>query len=327
MAGGRRGRPFDGPFDGDEIVNQPEPALVAAQAAAARKSVLSGNAMGVASMLMWSAGFPAADILLDTWPPLALITARFVLALALLIPLWIAIDGWRIVRHAHWARGSVVGAIGFGLGAYLLLQAQALTDPVSVALIASASPIAGTLIEMLHRTRRLTWRFGAGLAASVAGGAVATSALAPADLGPGAACAVASVFLFVWGSMAAVRDFPGLSPVGRSTVTLAGGMVAVSVIFLGSRAAGLDVLPRATVTQDQVGLLLVYAIAGMALSQVMWIASVGRLGVAVAAFHINVAPFYVMLLMVALGASWNWPQAAGAAIVALGVMLSQRRGA
>ena len=65
--------------------------------------------------------------------------------------------------------------------------------------------------------------------------------------------------------------------------------------------------------------------AGMALSQVMWIASVGHLGVAVAAFHINVAPFYVMLLMIALGGSWSWPQAIGAAIVAFGVLLSQER--
>ena len=63
----------------------------------------------------------------------------------------------------------------------------------------------------------------------------------------------------------------------------------------------------------------------MALSQVMWVASVGRLGVAVASFHINVAPFYVMLLMLALGAGWNWTQALGGAIVVLGVVVAQRR--
>ncbi|WP_291837882.1 hypothetical protein [Limimaricola sp.] len=45
---------------------------------------------------------------------------------------------------------------------------------------------------------------------------------------------------------------------------------------------------------------------------------------AVAAFHINIAPFYVMMILLALGGVWNWPQAIGAAIVALGVVLAQR---
>lgn len=27
--------------------------------------------------------------------------------------------------------------------------------------------------------------------------------------------------------------------------------------------------------------------------------------------HINVAPFYVMLILVALGQTWSWPQAIG----------------
>jgi drug/metabolite transporter (DMT)-like permease len=61
-----------------------------------------------------------------------------------------------------------------------------------------------------------------------------------------------------------------------------------------------------------------------ALSQLLWVASAGRLGVAVAAFHVNVAPFYTMLILLALGGVWSWPQAIGAAIVAFGVVLAQR---
>ncbi|MBC6408438.1 MAG: EamA family transporter [Rhodobacteraceae bacterium] len=83
-------------------------------------------------------------------------------------------------------------------------------------------------------------------------------------------------------------------------------------------------LPAARPDGQAVGLLLIYAMAGMALSQVMSIASVGHLGVATASFHIDTAPLYVMLIMVALGGSWSWPQAIGAAIVGLGVVLAQR---
>ena len=62
----------------------------------------------------------------------------------------------------------------------------------------------------------------------------------------------------------------------------------------------------------------------MALSQAMWIASVGRLGIAVASFHMNLAPFYVMLVMLGMGGGWNWPQALGAVVVGLGVIIAQR---
>ena len=37
----------------------------------------------------------------------------------------------------------------------------------------------------------------------------------------------------------------------------------------------------------------------------------------------NAVPFYVMLITFALGGSWNWAQAAGAAMVVLGVAVAQ----
>ena len=67
------------------------------------------------------------------------------------------------------------------------------------------------------------------------------------------------------------------------------------------------------------------AVAAMGLSQVLFLASVSKLGIAATSFHINIAPFYVMLIMVALGAAWSWPHAIGAAIVGAGVLLAQRR--
>ena len=53
---------------------------------------LSGNALGVASLFIWAAGFPAAEELLDTWHPVALTAARFLMAMVLLMPLWVLAD-------------------------------------------------------------------------------------------------------------------------------------------------------------------------------------------------------------------------------------------
>lgn len=43
-----------------------------------------------------------------------------------------------------------------------------------------------------------------------------------------------------------------------------------------------------------------------------------------ASFHMNAVPFYVMVIVVlSLGRDWDWMQAIGAALVAVGVLVSQ----
>ena len=293
-------------------------------ARARNRQIVSGNALGMASMFAWACGFPAAEFLLASWPPLALIAARFAFAVGLLMVIWMMRDGIRPLSQVQWGRGTLVGGLTFGLGAYLLLLAQSLTDPVTVAIIASACPIAAAIVEVTDGTRRMTGAFLTGLAASVIGGVVAVGGGSVDALGLGALAAIVSCFLFVFGSLYTVRDLGHLSEIGRSTVTLSGGLVFTAGALLISHMAGLEVLPTRAIDLNQIGLLAIYAVAGMALSQVMWIASVGKLGVAVASFHINVAPFYVMLIMVSLGDGWSWPKAVGAAIVIAGVIVAQK---
>jgi len=303
------------------VTQAPDPML--SPVAGARGTVVSGNALAVGSMITWAAGFPAAELLLQDWSPLALIAARLGLTVAMLIPLWLCLEGPRPLLTARWSRGLLVGGLGFGIGAYLLLVGQSLTDPVTVAIIASACPIAAVLVEMVYDRRRLTRGFAIGLLATVVGGIIATGGGSVA-LGLGALAAVASCFLFAWGSHMAVRDFPALTALGRTTLTFAGGFVVMAVLVLGSHAIGVDVTPTGTFDFNDFGLLAIYAGVGMALSQVLFLASVGRLGVALTAFHINIAPFYVMLLMLVLGGSWDWTAAMGALVVALGVLVAQR---
>ncbi|UUV05845.1 DMT family transporter [Ruegeria sp. YS9] len=294
-------------------------------APAGQYSALSGNGLAVASMLTWAAGFPAAEVLLQTWPPVALLAARLALAVLVMVPVWVILDGPRRVVSARWGHAMTVGGLGIGSGMFLLIVAQKLTDPVTVALIVSCAPLVATLLELAAGTRRLKWNFALGVLVSVVGGLIATSALAPAQLGLGAACAVGSTVLFCWASMATARDFPELSQTGRTTITFVGGLGMASLLVFGSAQFGLEVMPATAFDVQQAGMLLIYALVSMGLSQVLFITSVGKLGVALASFHINVAPFYVMLIMLMLGDEWNWTRALGAGIVAMAVVLAQDR--
>ena len=289
-----------------------------------RNRVLSGNGLAICSVLFWAAGFPAADLLLVEWHPVALMMMRFAMALAFLLPLWLLVDGPAAVGSARWGRALWIGVVGFGTGTNLLLFAQWYTDPVTVALIATTTPLAATLIEVLGRQRRLTRRFLTGLTASVAGGAIAVGGSTSPDLGWGILMAIGSGFFFVWASNAAVRDFPELSPIGRSTITFVGAAMFTAVVFsVGIHMQAFE-LPSA-ISSRQWGLLAIYSVAAMALSQILFIASVGKLGIALSSFHINIAPFYVMVMLIALGGTWDWRAVIGAAIVGFGVLIAQER--
>ncbi len=299
-------------------------ALVAAER---QNSAFSGNSLAIASMLTWAAGFPAAELLLQSWPPVALLTARLALAIVFMVPIWVLIDGPTRVLRARWGHAMLVGGIGLGTGMFLIIVAQKLTDPVTVAIIASCAPLVATLLELASGTRRLKWNFALGVVVSIVGGLIATSAVAPAQLGLGAACAVLSTGLFCWASMATARDFPELSQMGRTTITFTGGLVIATILLFGSSHMGMNVMPSKPVDLEQAGMLVIYALISMGLSQLLFVSSIGKLGVALASFHINIAPFYVMVIMVVLGEEWNWTRALGAAIVAVAVVLAQDRNA
>jgi drug/metabolite transporter (DMT)-like permease len=290
---------------------------------------LSGNAFATVSMVAWAAGFPAAEALLDTWDPLAMVLGRFLMAMTLIIPLWMLTGGPARSRGLRWSRGLFVGGIGFGGGAWSILISQWYTDPVTVAIIAATTPLAATLVAWWYDRQPLTRGFTLGLIATLIGGLIATGVASgqamPADLGPGAAMAVTSALLFSWASHHIVRDLPDADVLTRTVISSLGALIFIALAYAAFLAVGLTALPPLPLSGTDWGLIALYGILAFGISQFAWIAAADKLGVAVAAFHINIAPFYVMLILVALGGAWSWPQAIGAAIVGAGVILAQRR--
>ena len=73
----------------------------------------------------------------------------------------------------------------------------------------------------------------------------------------------------------------------------------------------------------ELGAILIYAVGGLAVQQLLWLMAVGRLGIGLSTLHVNLTPFYVMLILFVLGDGWDWQRAFGAAIVGLGVLIAQ----
>jgi len=287
---------------------------------------VGGNLACMTAIMLFAVGFPAADLLLQDWGVVSLIATRNMLGLLLLVCLWVIFEDWKTVTSAPWLSGIRIGAIGFGLGATLLLVCQSMTNAVTAALAAASMPVAAVAYEVALDGRRLTRNFLTGVVLVLIGGYLATGMdINDANFGAGALIGLLAAIIFAWGSRSTVKSLPNLSPVGQTVVTTAGmaffclALYLVLILFNlpGTHAAALD--------SKSWSLLLIYAWVSLAISQAFWITGVGKLGVGLASFHLNAAPFYVMLILLALGGSWNWMQALGALILAGGVVIAQLR--
>ena len=280
--------------------------------------------MCMLSMLIWAMGLPAATLLLATVPPLPLTAARMLMAAACLLPLWGLVEGFGALRTAPWRKGVLIGGGTLGLGAFLLVLGQGMTDAVTVAVISASMPVVGIAIEVLLDGRKLSRNLVVGVLLSLIGGWLALDDGPDGmSLGMGAALCFVSVVVYTLGSRLTVTSFVALSPLGRTTVTLTGAAMATTVAASGAALAGASAPQWQALGWTELGALAIFAIGGLAISQFLWIRSVGHLGIALSSLHINATPFYVMLIMFALGGHWSWSQAAAAALVGLGVLVAQ----
>jgi drug/metabolite transporter (DMT)-like permease len=291
---------------------------------ASSQGLLTANLICLASMMIWAAGLPAGNLIVPHMPPIALTAARATLAALILVPVWWAIEGAGAVRGANWLRGAWVGFVALGLASVFVVIALALTDSVTVAIITATMPVAGIALECFADKRPFTRAIALGLLLSLVGGLIGLSGNAESlDLGLGALAALASVLCYTWGSRETVRALPDMTALGRSTVTVAGAAV---VMLIAAVADG--VIRGAWPNWSAIGLteftgLAIFGIGSMAVSQLLWIVSVGRIGIGAASLHMNAVPFYVMLIVFLFGGPWNWWQTAGAVVVVTGAFVAQ----
>ena len=121
------------------------------------------------SMLVWAMGLPAASLLLATVPPLPLTAARMLMAAACLLPIWWLLEGGDALRKAPWWQGIRVGGSTIGLGAFLMVVGQGMTDAVTVAIISASMPVVGIAIEVLLDGRQLNRGLVIGVGLSLLG--------------------------------------------------------------------------------------------------------------------------------------------------------------
>ena len=285
--------------------------------------VFNSNFICVFAILLFAMGFPAAEYLLDDWDVVSVITARNVSSFILIFFIWLAIEGIQKVRSALWFKGFLIGATGFGIGSFLILILQSLTSPVIAVLACATMPVFAVTLEILFDGRKMTLWFFFGVILVLMGGYIASGATFDNNgIGFAALIGLIGVALFGWASRATVKNLPGMSTLGQTSATSFGMAGISAVLYLFCYILGLTET-TSVITINHLGLVLIYGWLGLGISQILWIKGISQLGIGIASFHLNAAPFYVMFVLFLLGDSWIWYQAIGAFIVITGVIIAQ----
>lgn len=291
---------------------------------AAKSSLLVANLICTASMLIWAAGLPAADHLIPLLAADQLTAMRMSLAALAILPLWALVEGFGPLRRVNWPKGLGVGGL-LGLGAWFLVLGQARGGAVTTAVISATLPLFGIAIEVILDGRKMTRALYIGLGLSILGGFLAMDfGKGGLSLGIGALLCFLSVICYAISSRMTVTSFPNETALGRTAVTLVGAGLATSIVALGGIGfAGSSTPDFGTWSGAEWGAMAIFSVGSLAISQLLWIISVGRLGIGWSSLHINAAPFYVMLILFALGGDWDWRQVGAATLVVLGVLIAQ----
>ncbi len=81
-----------------------------------QSNVIFANLLCFSAIFLWAIGFPAAEVLLESWGALAMMLTRLTLSISVLMSVWIYLEGWTAVKNTQWRAPMKVRSIGFGFG-------------------------------------------------------------------------------------------------------------------------------------------------------------------------------------------------------------------
>lgn len=288
------------------------------------RPVFWGNLAGVASNLLWATTIPVTEMLLATWPPVALAAGRLTTAALGILLLFPLLRRRVQLRALPWRTVIRLSGLYMVPSVALMIWGQDLSDPMAAAIVITTMPLVSAVMGWMQGTERLRPSLLGGVALAIAGGVLASGSFAegaPSFRG-GEIVVLASIVLWAIFSRATVRELKDYDSVVQSLATV--GTAGLMLTVLSAAGIGTGAMPGVAPGGREILLLLWMGCIGIGLSLPLWFVSARLLGVTVASMHQNLLPFYVMLLAVLLGQGEIGPRTlAGAVLVSMGALVAQ----
>ncbi|MFZ2859264.1 DMT family transporter [Acidovorax sp.] len=289
-------------------------------------------ALLVTAPLLWAGNAVVGRLVHDLVPPITLNFLRWVLALALLLPLT-----HRVLRKSsplwpHWRRFAVLGLLGVGLYNALQYLALQTSTPINVTLVGSSMPVWMLAVGALFFGAAVTRRQLAGAALSMTGVVTVLSRgewsqLLALRLVAGDLFMLLATISWSFYSWMLVRTREPASLRDDWAAFLTGQMV-FGLAWSGALASAEWATGRTHIDWGWplAAALLFIALGPALLAYRSWGIGVQRAGPAVAGFFSNLTPLFAALLSAAfLGEAPSAYHAAAFALIVGGIVVSSRR--
>jgi drug/metabolite transporter (DMT)-like permease len=272
----------------------------------------------IAANLIWGTTFVATKPMLERIPPVTLATARFGIALLVLLPL--------LARaNTKPARGSTVALMGF-TGVFLSYVCQNVgldfSTATNGALIDGGIPVFTALIAVPLLRERLTWTRSIGITASLAGVAVIVLRSGGAEFG----LSFVGDTVLLAGTIAAAAYFVlcrRAFPLGDSLALVAGVSRYGMLFLLPVSVVELLVVGMSRPTVGDVLGLLYLGVAASALGFALWGYGLRHMDATPATVFANLNPVVgVAVAALVLGESVTAAQVIGGLLIISGVFIA-----
>jgi len=237
--------------------------------------------------------------------------------------------GWGIRNRYSWTNWPVrsalmIGAVGIGIGTFALNLGLKYSNPVNVSVIVTTIPLFSVMLGVIKHEETLSPRIMIAIGLAICGGVLVSwsSTQTQAGFQGGELLVLGAVILWTWYSRVSVTRLLVIPAYPRTVLTILGGalcLIPVALVLEGSGWVDLNA-PWSVSDLPLIGGLCAF---GVGLSMVCWMISAEKIGVTIAALHINALPFYVLLLGLMFGGTLLMSQVTGAVLVATGAVLAQ----
>jgi drug/metabolite transporter (DMT)-like permease len=276
----------------------------------------------------WAGNLVLGRALGNVFPPVSLAVGRWLVALAVLLPLVLQ-PLWRQrgLLVAHWRLVLACGA--FGVAGYNALGYVALQSvpAASVAFLNSTLPLMVPVAAAVLGVERITARAIGGIAVSFAGVAWIVArgdpaALAQLRFGRGELLVLVAVANYAVYSVLLRRKPAAIEPLVFLAATMVAGLLVLAPFWAFELWEG----ARIPMTPAALGAVLYIGVFASLLAFILWNRCVATLGATVTgvSFHL-VALFTALLAFVALGEPVRGYHLAGIALILAGFFVTTRR--
>ena len=287
---------------------------------------LQGNSCGHAYGLLWSTGFPVTYLLLEAWDPYTLAAVRIGLA-GLLLGLAAYLGGQRYLwRTWPWHRAVMIGGIGVGIATVMLTLGVKYSNPVNAAVLSTTLPLVSAVMGVALKEEKINLRLAMGIVIAVFGGILIVLSAAEQEFGwrGGEAFVMISVVAWAWFSRTSTAKLSMIPPYPRAVIAMLSGALVLIPVTVLLNFIGLSEIAWSIEGWNLIWILWLCPIAA-GVSLVFWLRSAELLGVTVAAIHINLVPFYVIVIAFFSGGGLSSYQIIGACLVVTGAVITQVR--